>query len=74
MSAEHRVNSKNSVQDEKDAWDSYASAALNALIAKGAGGSSPAALAADFATMLLDERRKVFPDNARPVNSESLSI
>jgi hypothetical protein len=74
MSAEYRVNSKISAQDEKDAWDSYASAALNALIVKGGGASNPALLAADYATMLLDERRKAFPDKERSASSKPLSI
>lgn len=62
MSAEHRVNTKNSDQDEKDAWDSYASAALNALIIKGGSSGNPALVAVDYANMMLDERRKVFPE------------
>jgi len=74
MSAEYRINSKISDQDEKDAWDSYASAALNALIVKGAGVNNPAALAADYATLVLEERRKAFPAKGRSPSSEPLNI
>ena len=74
MSAEHRLNSKNSDQDEKDAWDSYASAALNALIIKGGSSGNPALVAADYANMMLDERRKAFPEKKSSASSQPLRM
>jgi len=74
MSPEHRINRKLSTQDEKDAWDAYASAALNALITSGGGTSNAAAVAADYATLMLEERRKAFPDKRSSATSEPLNI
>lgn len=75
MSAENRTISKSLEQDEKDAWDLYASAALNGLIVKGGGTSgNPALVAADYATLMLDERRKAFPEKERSASSQPLRI
>lgn len=77
MSPEHRIIRKLSSQDEKDAWDRYASAALAALVAQSSSSgakSDVAALAADYATLLLAERRKAFPSKQGLLSSEPLKL
>jgi hypothetical protein len=60
MTGEHQIYAKQKQQDEKDAWDMYASAALGAVVMPGAARHEMVALAAEYATMLLEERRKIF--------------
>jgi uncharacterized membrane protein len=74
MSAEHRITRKLSMQDERDAWDAYASAALTALVTPGSASSDVATLAADYATLLLAERRKAFPPKPGLLSSEPLKL
>jgi len=66
MPAEHQVIRKNELQDEKDAWDAYASAALTALVNQDSAIEDVTSLAADYATLLLAERRKAFPPKPKP--------
>ena len=72
--AEHQIVRNHPEQDEKDAWDAYASAALAALVTPGNANSDVAALAADYATLLLAERRKAFPPKPRVSRSEPLKL
>lgn len=60
MPVEHRITRKQPAQDEKDAWDAYASAALAALITPGVVDSRQPAIAAQYATLMLEERRLMF--------------
>jgi TorA maturation chaperone TorD len=72
--AEHQISRKQPEQDEKDAWDAYASAALTTLVTPGSASTDVAALAADYATLLLAERRKAFPPKASVSRSEPLKL
>jgi hypothetical protein len=60
MTGEHLIYAKQKEQDEKDAWDMYASSALGAVVMPGAARREMVALAAEYASMLLEERRKIF--------------
>jgi hypothetical protein len=74
--AEHQIVRNHPEQDEKDAWDAYASAALTALITT-KGDDNPddvVAWAATFANLMLEERRKVFPSKPSQARSEPLKL
>ncbi|MBJ2254809.1 hypothetical protein PSFL_23880 [Pseudomonas sp. DD1] len=73
--AEHQIVRKHPNQDEKDAWDAYASAALSSLVAIGSEPNKLAASkAAQFATLLLNERRELFPEKKATARSVPLKL
>ncbi|QOU08046.1 hypothetical protein IM720_15395 [Pseudomonas fluorescens] len=75
MPAEHQIIRKHPPQDEKDAWDAYAAAALSALISPGdTPNKQLASTAAQFATLLLNERREIFPEAKGTARSEPLKL
>ena len=74
--AEHQIVRKHTEQDEKDAWDAYASAALTALITTKGDNSQDdvVAWAATFANLMIEERHKAFPSKPTQVRSEPLKL